>query len=181
MALSPNDEKAIAALVELSKRGDECAFEQLFQLYSHPIYRYLRYMIADDEAARDLLQDSFLKAWKSLRTLGNTDRFRCWLYHIAKNKALNYIRRKQFIVWLSLDGAEEDDDLSIHSNWQSPDEWVLLKLALEEIKPKYRQCLVLQEILGLPQNEIAKIVGISKNSVSQYVKRAYEELALAYQ
>ena len=180
MALSPDDEEAIVALVEQAKEGNELAFEKLFLLYSDAVYRYLRYMIADDEIAYDLLQDSFMKAWECLRTLRNTARFRYWLYHIAKNKALNHIRRNKLISWLPW----EEDDMSIHNGRQAgveqPAEWILLRLALGQVQPKYRQCLILQEITGLPQNEIAEIVGIRKSSVSQYVKRAYEQLYLAY-
>ena len=106
LALSPIDEEAIVTLVEHAKEGDHLAFEGLYRDYSNAIYKYLRYMIADEESARDLLQDTFIKAWESLGTLRNAARFRYWLYHIAKNKALNYIRHKKLISWLPWEGAQ---------------------------------------------------------------------------
>jgi RNA polymerase sigma-70 factor (ECF subfamily) len=180
LVLPPTDEEETVALVEQAKEGDHLAFEKLYRLYSDAIYRYLRYMVADDESARDLLQDSFLKAWESLQTLRDAASFRYWLYGIAKNRALNHIRRKKLISWLPW----KEDDMLVHTDGQvggsKPDEWILLRLALEQVQPKYRQCLILQEINGLSQQEIAEIVGIKKSSISQYVKRAYEQLDLAY-
>lgn len=181
MTLSPDDEEAIVALVEQAKEGDDLAFEKLVQIYSDAISRYLRYMIANNEVVSDLLQDTFLKAWESLGTLRNTARFKYWLYRIAKNKACNYIRHDKLVSWLSW----ADDDTLAHRNGlagiEKPDEWILLKLALGQVQLKHRQCLILQEINGLSQHEIAEIVGIKKSSVSKYVQRGYEELRLAYQ
>ncbi len=181
MALSPIGEEAIVALVEQAKKGNHRAFEELFLLYSDAIYRYLRHMTTDDEIARDLLQDSFLEVLESLQTLRNTTCFRSWLYRIANRKALNHIRRANFIRWLSWEPDSTPIRARILAGAEMFDESILLKLALERVKPKYRQCLILQEVDGLPQKEIAEIVGIEKSSVSQYVRRGLEELRLAYQ
>ena len=114
MALPSNDEGAIVTLVEQAKAGDNLAFEKLFLLYSDAIYRHLRYMVGNDEVARDLTQDCFLKAWESLWTLHHADRFKYWLYRIAENKARNSIRHDKLVSWFHY----EDGDTMTHSNIQ---------------------------------------------------------------
>jgi RNA polymerase sigma-70 factor (ECF subfamily) len=178
MSLSPNNEEAVVALVEQAKDGDQLAFEKLYRFYSGAIYKHLRYMVADEEIAREILQDTFEKAWKSFHTLHDAASFKNWLYRIATSKAYNHIRRGKLIRWIPW----ENIDVQVQGNRQeAPHERILLKLALGQVHPKYRQCLILQEIEGFPQHEIAEIVGIGKSSVSQYVKRGYEQLYQAYQ
>ncbi len=174
-------EEAIVALVEQAKEGNDLAFEKLYLLYSDAICRHLRYMIANDEDALELMQESFIKAWRKLPTLNDNACFEPWLYRIADRKALNYIRRANLIRWVLWEPDDTPLRARIPTGVEMFDESILLKLALEKVRPKYRRCLILQEIDGLPQKEIAEIVGIEKSSVSQYVRRGFEELRLAYQ
>lgn len=174
-----DDYDDIAALVKRAMEGDEQAFEKLFWLFSDRIYRYLRPKIRNSEEASDIVQDTFLAAWKNIQDLHDPASFRSWLYRIARNKALNHIRHENIVRRLLWRWKDPDTPIVIYE--QLPRESVLLKLALELVNPTWRECLILQVIHGLSTKEIAKIIGKSDGTVRRHIKDVMEQLAEIYQ
>jgi len=97
-----NQDSNEAALVIRARQGDKQAFDVLYVRYCGQIKRYLSRMVGDDNAACDLAQDTFLKAWSQLPSLREPTRFTSWLYRIAQNCARDYQRHLGRLQLISL-------------------------------------------------------------------------------
>src|SRR5215469_2702786 len=84
-------------LVLRAQRGDQLAFEKLYERYNDRISRYLIRMVGDDGTGCELTQETFLKAWEALLSLRDPSRFASWLYRIATTKAYNYQNHARLI------------------------------------------------------------------------------------
>ena len=171
-------------LIELAQSGDRHAFTTLFQRYHPRICTYVGRLVENDELGRDLAQETFVQAWQHLPHLRDALSFEAWLYRIATNLAHSSLRRERLVRWLpwSERGSEE--------SWSSmkqdgPEEQAskkeCMRLALAQVSPQNRTCLLLQVVAGFSQREIAGIVGISQKTVSAYVSRGREQFRAAYQ
>lgn len=167
---------------KLVHQGDRAAFEGLFQQYKDKIFSYQLSLVGDIEDARDLTQMTFLRVWEKLPTLQDESRFMPWLYKIARNVAYDHWRRKKKALLLPWEDLTEQHGMM---STPSPEEGVLeaelVRLALAELPPKYRECLLRQTIYGFSQEEIAEFVGISKESVRTYLCYARRQFRQAYQ
>jgi RNA polymerase sigma-70 factor (ECF subfamily) len=168
-------------LVLLAQRGDQLAFEKLYERYNDRISRYLIRMVGDDGVGCELSQETFLKAWEALLTLRDPDRFANWLYRIATNRAYNYqnhARLLRTVPWEEY--MEHSASLSIAGPERLIEETELMKLVLARVSPTYRPCFILYVIEKLPQRQIADVLGIKLTSVAKYVSRGKEEFRQIY-
>ncbi len=188
MSQAPHDPTAslsaesvlLAELVEHARTGDEMAFNALYQTYHIPLCTYLARMVGNDEEGCDLAQETFLKAWQALPQARGELRFNAWLYRIATNTAIDYLRRRKLHRFFWKDQGEEDV-ASIAGPEEQIAETEHIKLTLARLSPKYRACLLLQIEAGLSQREIAELLNITEKSVSVYVRRACDQFRLVYQ
>ncbi len=171
------------ALVIRVQTGDQQAFEELFRRYNARVCSYICHLIDNHEVGLDLAQDTFLQAWEGLRKNSQTIHFHSWLYRIALNKVRDHWRRQHLIHWVPW-GEKYEYYIPESMHTASPEEHVgeaeFVRIALAQVKEKYRACLYLRVIENLPTEQIAKIVGIRESSVSVYVKRAHEQFDHAY-
>lgn len=165
----------------LLHRANREVFEVLFLQYKDKIFSYQFSLVRDREDAHDLTQKTFLKAWEKLPTLQNESRFLPWLYKIARNVAYDYWRSKKRVMIYSWENLTEQQNFM---SMPSPEEVVevaeLVRLTLAALTPKYRDCLLLQAIYGFSLQEIAKLVGISKESVPTYLSYARNQFRQEY-
>ena len=171
-------------LIELAQMEDREAFTRLFQRYNEQICTYLGRFVGNADLGRDLAQETFLQAWKSLPTLHSDLSLKPWLYRVATNLARSHLRHEQLIRWFPWMEHGEDGVLE-HLNVAGPEEQAndseCIRLALAELSPQSRACLLLQVVAGFSQREIAGLLGISEKSVSAYVSRGRERFRQAYQ
>jgi RNA polymerase sigma-70 factor (ECF subfamily) len=168
-------------LVKLAKTGNADAFTMLFQRYKQPVRGYLAGVLGNSEDADDLTQRAFLNAWDKLLTLHNDSRFKPWIFTIARNLAYDYKRLLARSHSQSLESLMERKDTANGINLE--DETAvkeLAKLALAELPPKYRDCLLLQIKGGFSHDEIAELLKIGKTSVSTYMCTARRLFHQAY-
>lgn len=177
----PPSDSSVTAVVALARAGDQAAFTALFHQYNAPLCRYLAHLVGNDEVARDLTQETFFRAWQSLPTMRDEQRFAPWLYKIATNLARSYQRHARLVRWLPW--AESDGEQARHI--PGPERQVaeaeLVALALARLTPKYRVCLLLQLEGGFSQREIAQLLHLTEKSVSVYVSRGRQQFLQAYQ
>jgi RNA polymerase sigma-70 factor, ECF subfamily len=179
----PEEESWYVTVVEQAQAGDKLAFDTLFEYYNSRICMYLAHIVGNDEEGRDLAQETFLKAWQAIGSIHNESRFDTWLYRIATNTAIDYLRRRKF-RWSRWETIE-NEDVPASMRIAGPEEQVAekehIKQALAKVSLKYRTCLLLQLVADFSQRQIATSLKISEKSVSVYVSRGCEQFRVAYQ
>lgn len=179
----PTDE----ALAVAAQRGSESAFRELVERYHRPVYSLLMRIVRQSETAEDLAQESFVKAWKALARFDPERRFSSWLFKIAHNSALDSLRR-QGLETVSLDApigdSEEAPEMPADPSAENPlarlvarDSGRALEAAIGELRPQYREILLLRFQEGLAYEEIADVLSIPLGTVKIHIFRARAELA----
>jgi RNA polymerase sigma-70 factor (ECF subfamily) len=174
----PEQREQSSQMVELAQPGDSRAFAALFHEYNAPICAYLARMVGNDEAGRDLAQETFLHAWRSLPTISGKLQFKPWLYRIATNLARSHMRHERLIRWLPW-GEHTEVQQSVGPE-EDVSENECIRQALAQLAPRCRACLLLQVVGGFSQREIASMLAISEKSVSAYVSRGREQFRHYY-
>ena len=155
-----------AGLAWKAQAGDEDAFGELVKMYHARLYGVVFNVVRNPEDARELAQMTWVKAWNKIKTFKADAGFFTWLYRIATNTALDYLRSKGRRHEESLsarreEGAEADIDLPAGDQWR-PDRNVeqgeiqqTFEAALAKLSPEHRMALTLREVEGLSYQEIA--------------------------
>ena len=169
-------------LVRRAKAGDQDAFEQLVLDNQNKIYTLTFRMTNDREEAEDLAQEAFLKAWHGLPAFQGDSSFSTWVYRLATNVCIDFLRRqkrrKEIEPVMSIDDEE--------SGWTEPADWeqdpqrqlektergAALHRALQALADHHRQVLVMRELSGLSYQEIGQALGLDPGTVKSRISRA---------
>jgi RNA polymerase sigma-70 factor (ECF subfamily) len=171
----------VDTLVMRAQDGSLPAFEMLYARFNNQITTYLSRMVGNDGVGCELTQEAFLKAWSGLPQLRNPELFVRWLYRIALNCARDYQKRQKHVQLVAFDDANSDDDaLYVAGPEEGVEKAELLQIALSQVSPLHRACLILYVIEDVPQRQIAARLNIKEASVSTYVSRGKEELRQIY-
>lgn len=166
--------------------GDEAAFEQLVLQYQSSIYNLCLRITGNAEDAADMTQESFLKAWRSLESFHFESAFSTWLYRLASNTCLDFLRSVKRRKQVSL--TVEDDDgqtqlLDVPDPAPTPEaallsqeEHELLAAAMQRLDPEQRRILTLRVVNGLSYTEIAAVLDVKEGTVKSRLARARENL-----
>ena len=162
-----------AFLVARARAGEEEAFAEIISAYEHELSVFLHRRVNDPQVAEDLLQDTFLAAWKAIRRTQPDLLVRPWLYKIALNMARQWerrqgIARRIFQFWRRPGG--EDD-------WLERNE---VQSVLRQMQPRDAEVLLLKVIAGFNYSEIGVMVGIKPEAVRQRLHRARERFRVLY-
>jgi len=170
----------VPLLAQQAQAGSMEAFDLLVKCYEGSIYRYLMRSLRNHEDASDYMQQVFLKAWLNLTGLQNMASFSTWLFSIARNLVRDYWRAKKpsCLYWEEL--VVDTVELSTRGPEESTADVELMRLALAELAPKLRCCLVLRLVGGYLPCEIACIVGINATSVGTYISLARRQLLVIF-
>jgi len=184
--------QAEAQFIERLKRGDAAAFETLVHERSGEIYGLLYRMTENAEEARDLTQETFLRAFQSVAHFRGESDLRTWIYRIAINQARNrwrWWRRRRRDATVSIDAPEIGGGrlglmATLKSNTiRDPEQDTLanereraLKKALSSLRRVYREAVILRDIEGFAYEEIAATLEISVGTVKSRLARGRQEL-----
>ena len=175
-----------AMIVRKVLQGDVNAFEKLVTEYEKAVYAIAQRMTGNAEDAADMTQETIIKAYNSLQSFRGDSKFSVWLYRIANNVCLDFLRSRSRRPAISL--STEDDDgeetqLDIADESQSPEQLLersltrdAVRRGLDALPPDYRQILLLREIQGLSYEEIAAALGIESGTVKSRIFRARKRL-----
>jgi RNA polymerase sigma-70 factor, ECF subfamily len=182
--------KAEAEFIERLKQGEAAAFEELVSERSSEIYGLLFRLTENSEEARDLTQETFLRAFQSVgRFRGEAD-LRTWIYRIAINQARNrwrWWRRRHRDSTVSLDAAQGQSHqtliATLAESSENPEQQTLaherelvLRSALQKLGRAYRETVILRDIEGFTYEEIAATLGINVGTVKSRLARGRQEL-----
>jgi RNA polymerase sigma-70 factor (ECF subfamily) len=148
-------------------------FNELAEAYSTDLYRYAMWICGNDALAKDLVQETFLRAWRALDSLKDVGAAKSWLITILRREFARTFERK-VPKFTNVDKVivVEDDELE-------PDEQTerdLLRKGIMRLEPKYRDPLLLQVVFGHSCAEISEQLGISKSAVMTQLFRARDKL-----
>jgi RNA polymerase sigma-70 factor (ECF subfamily) len=183
-APEPPDEMV---LVKRAKQGDLTAYDDLVRRYQERIYATVYHMTANHEDANDLAQDAFIKAFQALKSFKGGSSFYTWVYRIAVNKTINFLKQRKNKVQMSLDdldfNAEHDPDLIALISDKTPRREVSLaelqeklNAALQKLSEPHRLVVTLHDVQGLSHEEIAEIMDCNIGTVRSRLFYARQQL-----
>jgi RNA polymerase sigma-70 factor (ECF subfamily) len=190
---SPSDTDVIAR----ARKGDHDAFRVLVERYQERAYNLARRVLRDEEWARDVVQEGFLKVYRSLDRFEGRSSFYTWLYRIVMNLCLDAKRSdrsNRHVEWdeaapLEADPGSADAVSAVHQEQVGPAGALeraelrgFVARAIEQLPDDARQTLLLREVEGLSYAEIAECLGVPKGTVMSrlhHARRRVREVMVA--
>lgn len=176
----PEDQLTEQRLVTAARAGDRPAFEELVRLTYLDTYTLALRLTANEEDARDVVQDAYLRAWKGIGRFRGDAQFTTWLYRITANCAATHLGRRRKTRTESLDSAPEPvefrPEILPAEAAESRAELARLSAALDELPPKLRAVVVLKDVYDLSHDAIAGQLGISVSAAKVRLHRARKRL-----
>lgn len=176
--------------IERLKAGDADAFDTFVTRYTADIYALLFRLTQDAEEARDLTQETFLRALKAVKNFRGDADLKTWLYRIAINESRNRFRwwkRRNRSATVSLDAEDAFAETSLHEkisgNSDNPEMETLrrerqtaLRQALNDLSENFREAIILRDIEGLSYEEVAAALETNVGTIKSRIARGREEL-----
>jgi RNA polymerase sigma-70 factor (ECF subfamily) len=177
----PKEPNELDRLVTAARDGDQAAFDELVRRTYVDTYTLAMRLTADEEDARDVVQETYLRAWKGLKGFRGDAQFSTWLYRITANTAYSTVKRRRRHRTDSLETMlEEPVEARIEAQPEESAEQsaALARLAgaLEQLPPKLRVLVVLKDVYGLSHEEIAEELGISVSAAKVRLHRGRKRL-----
>lgn len=182
MSSEPSTPAIPPELVERMQNQEPAAFEEFLEQYGTNLYYFGVRMCGDRDDAQDMLQDTFLKIFQSIKDLKNPEAFKSWLYRIAARECMMKRRHSRFLKQeIPLDEVIPDPErLRNAAPWaRMPDQALLdgelqevLQRAILDLPPIYRPVLVMRDMQGLTTQEVADALDISADVVKMRLHRA---------
>src|SRR5437016_1776279 len=174
-------------LVKRARDGDMSAYDDLVRRYQERIYATIYHMTSNHEDANDLAQEAFIKAFQALKTFKGGSSFYTWVYRIAVNKTINFLKQRKNRSQMSLDdidfNAEHDPDLVALISEKTPRREVnlaelqeKLNTAMQKLSEPHRLVVILHDVQGLSHDEIAKIMECNIGTVRSRLFYARQQM-----
>lgn len=179
-----------ADVVAQAQKGREDAFRELVRRYERPVFSLIFRMVRDRETAEDLAQDTFIKVLNHIDRYRPEFRLSSWLFKIANNVAIDYLRRRQ-IETVSIDGSPhaataaeiEATSFDVVARQETALEEMearelggAIERAIAALRPEYRACILLRHVEGRSYEEIAATLDLPLGTVKTYIHRARHQL-----
>lgn len=174
-------------LVNRARQGDLAAYDDLIRRYQERVYATIYHMTSNHEDANDLAQEAFIKAFHALKSFKGGSSFYTWVYRIAVNKTINFLKQRKNKAQISLDdidfNAEHDPDLVALISEKTPRREVnllelqeKLNMAMQKLSEPHRLVVTLHDVQGLSHEEIAKIMDCNIGTVRSRLFYARQQL-----
>lgn len=151
-------------LVEQAKRGNRDALQKIVIKYYQKIYMYIYYRVGNRETAEDLTQETFLHLTKSIQSFVPMAKFSTWLYQIAHNIVVDYLRSVPDLAYEIPEQIEEAKTGQVEQQ-------IDILAMLQRLSQEQRECIVLYYFQDLRQRDIADILGVPLSTVKTRIRR----------
>jgi len=173
-------------LVERALKGDQHAYQLLMDKYQEPIYHHIFRMVRDKQEVNDLVQESFIKAFDSLSSYSSSFAFSTWLYKIATNHTIDYLRRKRlptFSIDQPMETGDGEIEYEVADATYRPDRHIvedqrrnLIQEAIDDLPEKYYRVIVMRHQQEKSYEEIARELDLPLGTIKAHIFRAREML-----
>lgn len=174
-------------LVRRAQRGQREAFDVLVERYKGRLYGVVYHMLGNHEDANDMVQDSFLNAYRNLTRFKNESSFYTWIYRVAVNRTINFMRRNRRRTEYSLDDFDaaiqtDPEFVEMMSHATPSREMGLIELqeqlnaALQKLSDTHRAVVVMHDIQGMSHADIAQAMKCSEGTVRSRLFYARQQL-----
>jgi len=174
-------------LVARARQGDLTAYDELVRRYQERIYATVYHMTANHEDANDLAQEAFIKAFHALKSFKGGSSFYTWVYRIAVNKTINFLKQRKNRAQMSLDdldfNVEHDPDLVALISDKTPRRDIdllelqeKLNVAMQKLSEPHRLVVTLHDVQGMSHEEIAKVMDCNIGTVRSRLFYARQQL-----
>lgn len=163
-------------IISRCQQGDREAFRWVVQTHQRMIFSLALKMLCDEEDAKDMVQETFIRVWQSIRSFDSQKTFSTWVYTIASRLCIDRLKRARKVVALPEDelvlrrfASDGDEQLSLENK-----EWVsIVRTLAESLSDKQRLVFTLCQLEGLPSAEVEQITGLDARQVKSnlYVAR----------
>jgi RNA polymerase sigma-70 factor (ECF subfamily) len=167
-------------VIEACQQGDRDAFQSLFEAYKDKVFSIAVYSSGGDRAlAEDVTQQVFLKLFTAIRQFRGDSEFTTWLYRLVVNACLDERRRRRRLLpWDTTVAMSNPSEKKPQERQYARLEVAeAVRVAIEDLKPKFRLPILLKYIEGLSYEEIAEVMGCSKGTVASRLNRGHSQLA----
>jgi RNA polymerase sigma-70 factor (ECF subfamily) len=179
-------------LVTRAREGDTRAFDALILKYGDKLYGLVYHMTSHKEDTHDLLQEIFARAYQSLKSFRGNSSFYTWIYQIAVNLTLNFLKKRKRRSGLSLNELEataQQDPALIDSTHEANPErqtnlnelQIKLNEAMQKLSEPHRMVVTMFDIQGMSHGEIAKVLKTSEGTIRSRLHYAHLQLQSALQ
>lgn len=179
---SKADDKLVSAAVE----GDEFAYAKLVEKYRKPLFFHISKLVKDRDHIEDLVQEAFMKAFGNLKSYNTDYAFSTWLYRIATNHSIDYLRKKK-LQTLSIDEPiktkEGEIEIELPDESSQSDRDIIrkqrkkiIRKSIEDLPEKYRQVIEMRHMEEKSYQEISEILDLPLGTVKAHIFRAREML-----
>jgi RNA polymerase sigma factor, sigma-70 family len=173
------DEKVV---IKMAARGDREAFGKLVAAYVKRLYGFTYGIVGNEHDSMDIVQDTFLKAYRSIKSFDTNKSFVTWLFTIAKNNAYNHLKARKRDSLRYQDGNLESLE-DANSNSMGPEDETVQRSerkrlldAMDSLPEKYKSVIYLKYISGLSYREIGKRLGIRESLVESRIYTARQKI-----
>jgi RNA polymerase sigma-70 factor (ECF subfamily) len=166
-------------IIELYRSGErEQAFNILLRTYRERLYWHIRKMVCDHDDADDLLQSTFVKAWEALPSFRGESGIFTWLYRIATNVTITFLKKKSLSATISLSDYSSKLEGKIEEDpyFNGDDIQMRLQKAIASLPPKQRNVFILRYFDEMKYSEISQITGITEGALKASYHHAYEKV-----
>ncbi len=166
-------------------KNENEAFSNLLNRHLRPLYSFIFRMTRNKEDSQDIVQDTFFKVWKNLKKYRAEENFKTWIFTIARNTAIDYLRRKKSVTFSDIFNDKNEDTLeeSLVDPEPLPDELVFitekkknLDKLLDQLPPMHKEVLLLKYEDDLTFDQISKILKKPLDTVKSQHRRAILKL-----
>jgi RNA polymerase sigma-70 factor (ECF subfamily) len=173
-------------IIQEALKGDDAAYKKLMNKYHDAIFNFIYRMVRDKHQVEDLTQEAFIKAFASLKSFNDEYAFSTWLYKIATNNSIDYIRRRKLQMYSidkPIEAADSDYSFELPDETYQADKDIirgqraqLLNEAIAALPEKYRKVIQLRHVEERTYEEIAKQLKLPIGTVKAHIFRAREIL-----